>query len=60
MQVLEMCRVAGIDIADLICARARVAAAQVVPRQVDVEIWAIDRRGVFIGHAGFERSGAGA
>jgi cobalt-precorrin-5B (C1)-methyltransferase len=60
MQVLELCRAAGIDIADLICARARAAAAQVVPPRVDVEIWAIDRQGVFIGHAGFERSGTAA
>jgi cobalt-precorrin-5B (C1)-methyltransferase len=59
MEVLEMCRLAGIDIAEPICARARAAAARVVPPQVDVEIWAIDRKGAFIGHAGFERSGAG-
>jgi len=60
MEVLEICRAARIDIADLICARARAAAARVVPPQVDVEIWAIDRNGAFIGHAGFEHGGAGA
>jgi len=60
MEVLQMCRAAGIDIADLICTRARAAAARVVPRQVDVEIWAIDRKGAVVGHAGFAQHGAGA
>ena len=57
MEVLEMCRAAGIDIADTICTRARDTAANVVPGEVDVEIWAIDRQGAFIGHADF---GSGA
>lgn len=58
MEVFELCRAASIDIAELICARARSAAARVVPSQVDVEVWAIDRSGDFIGHAGFEQSGS--
>jgi cobalt-precorrin-5B (C1)-methyltransferase len=53
MEVLDICRAAGLDLADDICARAQQAARQVVPAQVDVEIWAIDRQGEFIGHADF-------
>lgn len=59
MEVLEACRAAGIDLADLICRHARRTAARVLPREVDVEIWAIDRKGAFIGHAGFDGRGAG-
>ena len=55
MEVLELCRNAGLDLAELICSRARVAAAERVPEQVDIEVWAIDRKGEFIGHAGFEK-----
>ena len=60
MEVLQLCRDADIDIARSICTRARHAATQVVPPQVDVEIWAIDRQGEFIGHAGFDRGGVSA
>jgi cobalt-precorrin-5B (C1)-methyltransferase len=59
MEVFELCRGAAIDIASQICTRARITATKVVPPQVDVEIWAIDRKGGFIGHAGFEHHGAG-
>ena len=60
MEVLELCRAGAIDLASLVCTQARAAAVRVVPREVDVEIWAIDRKGAFIGHAGFERGEAGA
>jgi cobalt-precorrin-5B (C1)-methyltransferase len=60
MEVLEICRGVDLDLADVICTRAKAAAAQVVPNEVDVEIWAIDRKGEFIGHAGFDHpQGAG-
>ena len=55
MEVLGLCRDAGIDIAERICTLARAAARRVVPEAVDVEIWAIDRKGAFIGHADFDR-----
>ena len=58
MEVLALCREAGIDLADLVCHRARAAAARVVPRGVDVETWAVDRAGAFIGHADFTPGGA--
>jgi cobalt-precorrin-5B (C1)-methyltransferase len=56
MEVLEICRSVDLDIAEVICARAKLAAAKVVPPQVDVEIWAIDRKGRFIGHAEFDQA----
>ena len=58
MEVLQICRERGIDIADAICARAKASAERVVPDSVDVEIRAIDRAGAFIGHAEFSRPGA--
>ena len=58
MEVLQICREQGIDIADAICARAKASAERVVPDSVDVEIRAIDRAGAFIGHAEFSHPGA--
>ena len=57
MEVLQICRQQGIDIADTICTRAKASAQRVVPEAVDIEIRAIDRAGSFIGHAGFTHAG---
>jgi len=55
IEVLDMCQRAGIDIAGVICDQAREVAIGVVPESVDIEVWAIDRKGDFIGHTGFGR-----
>ena len=55
IEVFNLCQDAGIALAALICDQARDAATKVVPAGVDVEIWAIDRKGDFIGHSGFRQ-----
>lgn len=44
---------AGLPLGDRVCRRARSVAKAVVAGDVDVEVWAIDRRGEFVGHAAF-------
>ena len=55
MEVMDLCRQADLDIAGVICDQARAVAIKVVPECVDIEVWAIDRKGHFIGHSGFSR-----
>ncbi len=47
-----MASAAGIALGDAVCQRARDFARSVVPRQVQVEVFAIDRQGGVVGHAG--------
>ena len=53
IEVLNHCNASGLDIASVVCRKARQAAMDVVPDKVEVEIWAINRRGEFVGHADF-------
>jgi cobalt-precorrin-5B (C1)-methyltransferase len=43
----------GVDIVSAICAEARDFARDVAGEHTDIEVWAIDRQGEFVGHAGF-------
>ncbi|WP_086932121.1 cobalt-precorrin-5B (C(1))-methyltransferase [Agarilytica rhodophyticola] len=49
MEVLELC--SSIDLANAICDQALRKTQSIVPESVAVEIWAINRRGEFVGHA---------
>jgi cobalt-precorrin-5B (C1)-methyltransferase len=55
MQVFEMCQSQGVEIGDLLCAEALRAARKVVRHktgaEIVLEVWAVDRRGNFIGSA---------
>ena len=51
-QALAMASAAGIALGDEVCRHARTFAMSVVPAQVQVEVFAIDRQGVIVGHAG--------
>lgn len=54
MAVLKRCREAGLDLAAVVCAQALQAAETVVHKaqpQVEIEVWATDRKGNFVGHA---------
>ncbi|WP_248769304.1 cobalt-precorrin-5B (C(1))-methyltransferase [Pseudomonas sp. MWU12-2345] len=53
-QALAMASAAGIALGDAVCRRARDFARSVVPRQVQVEVFAIDRQGGVVGHAGVQ------
>ena len=51
-QALAMASAAGIALGDAVCQHALNFARSVVPTQVQVEVFAIDRQGAIVGHAG--------
>jgi cobalt-precorrin-5B (C1)-methyltransferase len=52
-QALALAHAAGLPLGDRICGMARDQARVIVPPEVAVEVWAIDREGQPVGHAGF-------
>ncbi|OLF56330.1 cobalt-precorrin-5B (C(1))-methyltransferase [Pseudomonas chlororaphis] len=54
-QALAMASAAGIKLGDAVCRHALDFARSVVPKQVQVEVFAIDRQGGIVGHAGVVR-----
>lgn len=52
-QALALAHAAGLPLGDRICALARDQARAILPPEVVVEIWATDREGRPVGHAGF-------
>ena len=52
-QGLALAQAAGLALGDHICARARAKALAIIPAGIAVEVWAIDRDGQAVGHAGF-------
>jgi cobalt-precorrin-5B (C1)-methyltransferase len=53
IEAYRIARQEGIDIADAVCRKAREFARGVAGEGTEIEVWAIDRQGEFIGHAGF-------
>jgi len=51
-QALAMASAAGVALGDEVCRHALTFARSVVPAQVQVEVFAIDRQGGIVGHAG--------
>lgn len=51
IEVLTMTRAAGLDIATVICKDALQVAQAIVHDSIDVEVWAVDRKGLFIANA---------
>jgi cobalt-precorrin-5B (C1)-methyltransferase len=51
-QALAIASAAGIALGDAVCQHALEFARSVVPAQVQVEVFAIDRQGGIVGHAG--------
>jgi cobalt-precorrin-5B (C1)-methyltransferase len=51
-QALAMASAAGIALGDAVCEHALAFARGIVPAQVQVEVFAIDRQGGVVGHAG--------
>lgn len=49
IEVLNLCRAEGLDLATLVCNEARLKVLSVIPDQVDVEVFAVDRKGNFVG-----------
>ena len=52
-QALALAHAAGLSLGDRICAMARAQARAILPPEVAVEVWATDREGQPVGHAGF-------
>lgn len=53
-QALALAHAAGIPLGDAVCAHALAFARSVVPAQVQVEVFAIDRQGGIVGKAGVQ------
>lgn len=53
-QALALAHAAGIPLGDAVCAHALAFACSVVPAQVQVEVFAIDRQGGIVGRAGVQ------
>ena len=51
IEVLSLCEKHNIDLAQRICEQARLKAKSIVPNHINVEVWAINRQGQFIGSA---------
>jgi len=51
VQVLKACQQKEIDLAAAVCREALSRARAIVPPEVEVEIWAVDRQGNFVGSA---------
>jgi len=52
-QALALAHAAGLPLGNRICAQARAQARAILPPAVAVEVWATDRAGQPVGHAGF-------
>ena len=53
IEAYKLSQADAIEIASTICADARSFARSVTGDGTDIEVWAIDRQGGFLGHAGF-------
>lgn len=53
-QALALAHADGVALGNAVCRHAQAFARSVVPPQVQVEVFAIDRQGSFVGHAGFD------
>ena len=52
-QALALAHAAGLSLGERICRMARNQACAILPPEVAVEVWATDRKGKPVGHAGF-------
>ena len=51
IQVLHMTKEAGLDIATLVCQEALTFAKSIVHPSIEVEVWAVDRKGCFVANS---------
>ena len=54
IEALKHCQKQGIDLAGLVCEKALKVARKIVPSSVDLEVWAVDRKGTIVANA-FEK-----
>ncbi len=53
IEALKHCQTADVPLAQQVCDAARLKAASTLPNNVEVEVWAINKRGDNVGHAGW-------
>ncbi|REG82217.1 cobalt-precorrin-5B (C(1))-methyltransferase [Marinomonas pollencensis] len=51
VEALKFAQQVGLPLADAVCAEALSFARHYIPAHMDLEVWAIDRRGQFVGYA---------
>jgi len=51
IEVLNITRAAGIDIATVICQDALAVARSIVHESIEVEVWAVNRKGLFVANS---------
>lgn len=51
IEALKLCQQQGIDLAAAVCDAALQQARKIVPAEVELDVWAVDRKGRFIGSA---------
>lgn len=54
IEALKLCQQQNIDLAAGVCEAALRQARKIVPAEVELEVWAVDRQGQFIGSAGVQ------
>ena len=54
IEALKLCSQYQLDLASAICTKALIKARSIVPSGVSVEVWAVDRQGMFVGCAGVD------
>ena len=56
VEVLQLCQQKNIPMGDALCEQALVIARKKVPDTIALTVWAIDRKGNFVGYAGDEKN----
>ncbi len=51
IEALKHCQQQGIDLAGLVCENALKVARKIVPMSVELEVWAVDRKGKVVANA---------
>lgn len=51
IEVLNMTKAAGLDIATILCIEALKFAKTIVHKSIEVEVWAVDRKGLFVANS---------
>jgi len=51
IEALTLCKSSDVDLAQAVCNSALLFARRYIPQHIELEIWAIDRRGEFVGSA---------
>jgi cobalt-precorrin-5B (C1)-methyltransferase len=51
IEALKHCQLENIDLAVLVCEKALTVARRIIPISVELEVWAVDRKGKIVANA---------